>query len=137
MYKLQAALFAHKFINCDLPKSFLNFFTMRDDITQRVTTSQGKLLIYIKKANTETLKKLPVFEIPKIWNEIVPFELKSITQVKVFKEKILEILKLNNTTKSYTRDDCPKMTPSSSTINLSVTGPPTINCKPSLFPSPP
>ena len=44
---------------------------MRDDISQRVTTSQGKLLIYIKTPKKEIHKKLPIYEIPYIWNEIV------------------------------------------------------------------
>ena len=93
MHKMQAATFAHKFINKDLPKSFDNFFNMRDDISNRVTSSQGKLLIYIGTRDKEIINKLPLIQIPKIWNEVVPFEIKSTASPKEFKTNIIRLLK--------------------------------------------
>ena len=58
----------HDYVNNNLPASFKNTFSYNRDIQTIRQTRQSDLL-YISRCKTKFASKLPLYALPKIWND--------------------------------------------------------------------
>ena len=68
LYRYQSALFMHDYVSNNLPASFKNIFSYNRDIQTIHQTRQSDLL-YISRCKTSFASKLPLYALPKIWND--------------------------------------------------------------------
>lgn len=67
LYTYQSALFMFDYVNNNLPASFTNVFSFNRDIQTTRQTRQSDLL-YIPRCKTNFSSKLPLYTLPRTWN---------------------------------------------------------------------
>ena len=84
LFKLNQAMFMHKYIAGKLPLSFDNLFTKLNSFER----SMSFQIVSVKKSN---LKLFPSFSLPKSWNDL-PLNLKRLNTASSLKRKYTQIL---------------------------------------------
>ena len=84
LFKLNQAMFMHKYIAGKLPLSFDNLFTKLNSFER----SMSFQIVSVKKSH---LRLLPSFSLPKNWNDL-PLNLKRLTTPSSLKRKYTQIL---------------------------------------------
>ncbi len=66
--EIEVALYMHKYVHKELPRSFNETFKHNHEIQVKYGTRRSSLL-FIKRAHTNFVDNLPLFAFPKIWNK--------------------------------------------------------------------
>ncbi|NQX84229.1 MAG: reverse transcriptase family protein, partial [Mycoplasmataceae bacterium] len=92
LYQLQVGKFIHSYMTNitkdKLPKSFTNFFTLADTMTERNTRQSKTLNLHYKTSKKDKIDMLTTPQIIKTWNAI-PLELKMLPSKGAFKKQFI------------------------------------------------